>query len=161
MWDARLGELGLALREVGGHSVRLRDTSFMVHAWIVEQSPPAGIVFGPLLTTIENRSRDGSPSGALPAVIAPRARVTHPTVSIPPSPSGTWARLRIATPGGISWCRVVLDDESLHTLATAPCVSGTRYVQLPARTRGISITLENTSNRTAPLPTQIDLALAM
>ena len=87
--------------------------------------------------------------------------MTHPTIAIPPSPSGTWARVRIETSGGISWCRVVLNDESLRTLAVAPCVPGTRYVQLPARTRAISITLENTSNRPAPLPTQIDVALAM
>ena len=67
MWNARLREVGLTLREVAGHRVRLRDTSFMVHAWIVEPSPPEGIVFGPSLTTIANGARDGPRQARSPA----------------------------------------------------------------------------------------------
>jgi hypothetical protein len=158
-WDARLREVGLTRREVARHQIPLRDSALTVEAWIAEQAPPDGLVFGEPLLTIDRQSEDGAQPDAS-GVLAPRERVSHPPTVIPSSAGGTWARIRIETPGGISWCRVALQDEAGGTLISTLCTSGTRYVLLPASTTSIAVAFENPTNRPAPLPARIDVALA-
>jgi hypothetical protein len=158
-WDARLREAGLTRRELARHSIPLRGVPLTVQAWSIEQVPPDGLVFGPPLLTIGGASEDAATPGP-PRTLAPRERFSRPAVAIPSSASGTWARIRVETPGGVSWCRLALQDENGGALISTLCTAGTRYVLLPALTKSVTVALDNPSNRPSPMPVRIDVALA-
>lgn len=173
-WSTRLAQMGLLHREVGRHEVRIRNASFRLHAWVVQQPAPKDTVFTDPLITVTDRTRPevntyGFRKGEIAeedrhVVFRPtdeRDHLAYAMTDVTTISDRLWARLEVEgdVANAVS-CRVAVQDRNLDTLVTAPCQTATKYFVLPTQVTGLRVVTADGRGRPFTLPRRVTVTTA-
>jgi hypothetical protein len=174
-WEERIEGMGRGRMEIARRRVGLLDSGLTVYLWsLTVAAVPQDVTFEDAVMRITpatplDLNFYGSPRGHVEFTAGggrfvptdARDHAASVTTSLEPRPAESWARLTIQAAGANSpGCRILLQDQSLSTLASASCESVAKAFRLPARTQSIRAVLTDGTRHPIVLPATIEVALA-